>query len=350
MNRNALVDEIVAIAGIPSPTFAESTRLDWIAHRLADSPGHQRRDSMGNVIWWWGDDRPAVLLTAHVDTVFPLSTTIAIARDGDRLVGPGVGDNAAAIAVAIHVVEDLLRTRDIGPGAVAFTVGEEGLGNLRGARQVCEELQPSSVIALEGHGLDSVVADALGSIRARISIDGPGGHAWNDRDRPSAIHALVRIAAETLEHAGARAPVNIGLIDGGLAVNAIAGRAEMVVEKRSSDADELSGFLQFLRTITCDPALALTVDMLGDRPAAMLPRDSPLLATVLAVRNQLGLNDVIEAGSTDANAAMGLGIPGLSLGVSRGRGMHTFKESIDVSSLSLGAKQIELVLIALLSG
>ncbi len=261
-----------------------------------------------------------------------------------------MGDNAAAIAVAIHVVEDLLRTRNIGPGAVAFTVGEEGLGNLRGARRACEELQPLAVIALEGHGLGSVVADALGSIRARVAIDGPGGHAWNDRGCPSAIHAMVHIADETLKHGGVHAPVNIGLIDGGLAVNAIAGQAEMVVEKRSSDADELSEFLQFLRTITCDPKLTLTVEVLGDRPAAMLPRDSPLLAAVLRVRNELGLNDVIEAGSTDANAAMGLGIPGLSLGVSHGRDMHTTNESIDVPSLSLGVRQLELVLIALLSG
>jgi tripeptide aminopeptidase len=347
---NSLVDEIAIIAAIPSPTFHEGARLDWIADRLRDTPGRLQRDAVGNVILHWGDGRPKVLVTAHVDTVFPLSTPIVIEQSGRRLVGPGVGDNAAAIAVAIHVVEALLRTDDVACGALAFTVGEEGLGNLRGARQACEDLTPEAVIALEGHGLETVIADALGSIRARVAISGPGGHAWTDRGHPSAIHTLVQIAAETLQHDGRHAPVNIGLIDGGLAVNAIAGQAEMVLEKRSSNADELLEFVRFLHTIDCDPPLTLTVDILGDRPAATLPRNSRLLRTVLAVRNELGLGNVIEAGSTDANAAMGLGIPGLGLGVSEGRDMHTIHESIDLASLPLGAKQLELVLAALLAG
>ena len=110
------------------------------------------------------------------------------------------------IAVAIHVVENMLEDGDRGSGAVAFTVCEEGLGNLRGARHACASLKPPVVIALEGHGLESVVADALGSIRARIAIDGPGGHAWKDRGRPSAIHALAGIAAQLLQHGDEQAP------------------------------------------------------------------------------------------------------------------------------------------------
>ena len=349
MDQQALIQEIVAIAEIPSPTFGEEARLDWIVKRLERSFGHQRQDAAGNVIWWWGDGRPGVLLTAHVDTVFPLSTSIVIERDGDRLVGPGVGDNAAAIAVAIRVVEDLLRAHDLRPAAVAFTVGEEGLGNLRGARHACAELSPLTVIALEGHGLESVLADAVGSVRARLSINGPGGHAWKDRAQPSAIHALVEIAATILNDSDNGSPINIGVIKGGLAVNAIAGEAELVLEKRSFDAAELSAFVTYLTGLSCDRHLSLTVEILGERPAGTLPRDSPLLTTVLAVRKRLGLEELIESGSTDANAAIGLGIPALGLGVSRGRDMHTTKESIDIDSLALGAKQLELVLTTMLS-
>ena len=349
MNRATLIDDIATIAQIPSPTFAEHERLDWIVRRLAQSPGSARRDDVGNVIWWWGDERPSVLLTAHVDTVFPASTPIAIRREGGRMVGPGVGDNAAAIAVAIHVVEDMLEDGDRGSGAVAFTVGEEGLGNLRGARHACASLQPPAVIALEGHGLESVVADALGSIRARIAIDGPGGHAWKDRGRPSAIHALAGIAAQLLQAGEEQAPVNIGVIQGGLAVNAIAGSAELVVEKRSADADELASFVEYLQALDCDRRLQLTVEILGDRAGGVLPRDSVLLTTVMAVRHELGLQPLIESGSTDANAAMGLGIHALSLGVCHGRDMHTTTESIDIDSLPLGMLQVERVLAALLA-
>ena len=350
VDLNALIDDIALIAAIPSPTFAEDSRLDWIADRLAASPGHQHRDAVGNVIWSWGDAPPRVLLTAHVDTIFPLSTPIVIERHGDRLVGPGVGDNAAAIAVVIHVIEGLLQGQDLDGAAVAFTVGEEGLGNLRGAREVCAALRPSNVIAVEGHGLGSVVADAVGSIRARLSVSGPGGHAWQDRTHPSAVHALVKVAVKVLAQSEPSSPVNIGLINGGLAVNAIASEAELVLEKRSADAATLARFVDHLNALRCDAGVELAVEILGSRPAGSLLRDSALLSTVLAVRRELGLAEHVESGSTDANAAIGLGIPALGLGVSHGSDMHTAQESIDVSSLAIGAQQIAQVLTAMLAG
>ena len=347
IDLEALVEDITTIAAIPSPTFAEEARLDWIAKRLAHSSGRLHRDSVGNVIWSWGEARPSVLLTAHVDTVFPISTPLVIARRGDRLVGPGVGDNAAAIAVVIHVSEELLRGRDLDHVAVAFTVGEEGLGNLRGARVVCSELGPSNVIAVEGHGLESVIADAVGSIRARLAVTGPGGHAWQDRSHASAIHAIVELATETLAEGEDGSPVNIGLISGGLAVNAIAGKAELVLEKRSRDSATLTRFVDYLHGLECDPSLHLDVEILGSRPAGRLSRESALLGTVMTVRRALGLPELVESGSTDANAAIGMGIPALGLGVAYGADMHTAQESIDVRSLVTGAEQLANVLIAI---
>ena len=176
-DSEALLAEISRIALIPSPTFAEEPRLEWLVERLGDAPGECHRDAVGNLIWSWGSERPRLLVTAHVDTVFPTTTPLSVERNGDWLVGPGVGDNAAAIAVTVRVVEHLLHTRNLRAAAVAFTVCEEGLGNLRGARQACSDLEPEAVIAVEGHGLDVIVCDAHGSVRARLTIDGPGGHA-----------------------------------------------------------------------------------------------------------------------------------------------------------------------------
>src|SRR6185312_8078720 len=132
-----------------------------------------------------------------------------------HLVGPGVGDNAAAVAVAIHAVEELLGHGPLEAGAVAFTVGEEGRGNLRGASVLCRSLQPEAFIALEGHGLGEVLVDALGSARARVDASGPGGHSWEDRGTASAVHGLLGLAAEIAELGTEDAPVNIGTIGGG---------------------------------------------------------------------------------------------------------------------------------------
>ena len=145
-----------------------------------------------------------MLLLAHVDTVFSRELRHEPVLESGRLRGPGVGDNAAAVVCAIQVVEQMARERGAEGLAVAFTVCEEGLGNLAGARAVCDELQPEAALALEGHGLLHVAVDAVGSLRARISVDGPGGHSWANRGRPGAIDEVCRIARSLSRPAAAR--------------------------------------------------------------------------------------------------------------------------------------------------
>lgn len=344
----AFGDDLAAAVGelalIPAPTFAEEARLAWVEERLSACAGTVARDRAGNVIWRWGDGPPELLVMAHVDTVFPDGTHLTVRRDGHDLVGPGVGDNAAAVVVAIDVVGRLLQARALAPGAVAFTVGEEGLGNLRGATAACEDLAPRAAIALEGHGLEHVLVDAVGSVRARVTISGPGGHSWVDRGAPSAIHALLALGARLLERSTRAAPVNVGLVSGGRSVNAIADAAELVVELRSLDMDALRDFRPMLAALQVEPPLAVEIELLGARPAGRLAREDPLLETVRTVRAELGLPDVLGDGSTDANAALAAGIPALVVGVARGSAMHTLDERIDVSSLELGRRQLEGIL------
>ena len=146
-----------------------------------------------------------------------------------------------------------------------------------GARQACSDLRPEAVIAVEGHGLESVVADAHGSVRARVSVSGPGGHGWADRGRPSAIHELLRIGTQTVAGGYAESPVNVGLISGGISVNAIAPSAQFTVEKRATDPSELVEFHALLEGLASSPPLELSVEILGERPAGPMPRDHPLL-------------------------------------------------------------------------
>lgn len=195
-------------------------------------------------------------------------------REGEDLLGAGVGDNAAAVAVAINVVEEVLKGGSLAAGAVAFTVCEEGL-----------------------------VADA-----------------------------------------GGRAFVNIGQFTGGRSVNSIADEAELILEARSVEEGQLDEFADDLHRVAVPALLQMTVEPLGRRPSGRLSRDAPLLRLVRDVRAKLGLPDVLEAGSTDANAALARGIPALALGVARGNGMHTLGERIELGSLELGCRQLEEVL------
>ncbi len=334
------LDSLAEFAAIPGPTGAEEERLGWLERRLAGRPGERYRDAAGNLIWRAPGGQSTVLVMAHVDTVFAADTPLVITRDGDDLVGPGIGDNATAVMALTWTLE---RLPAFPPQlAVAFTVGEEGLGNLRGARHVCAELRPEVAVAVEGHGLDEVITEHVGSLRARVTVTGPGGHSWSDRGTPSAIHALVSIA-DQLAGTGA----NVGTIAGGRAVNAIAAHAEMLVELRSLDPSELAGFGRRLDGLRVQPPLALTCEVVGERPAGRIEPGHPLLAAVLGVRQAVGLGDRCSAGSTDANAAAALGIPAVAIGCARGSAMHTVNERIDVRSLSLGCRQLEALLPAL---
>ncbi len=334
-------DEIAALAAVPAPTGAEEARMRWLEQRIAGLPGIRSRDAVGNLIWQFSSDPPELLVMAHVDTVFGADTTLTILRDGDDLVGPGVGDNAAALVAVIWALEAMPHI----PSrlAVAFTVGEEGLGNLRGALHACAELRPAAVIALEGHRLDEVITEHVGSVRAKVTIAGPGGHSWWDRGTPSATHALVELAYRFV-----RDGANVATLRGGDAVNAIAASAEMMVEQRSLDESRLAAFAAQLHGLVLSPPLKLECEILGRRGAGRMAADHPMVAAVGAVRRGLGLPDRSGSGSTDANAAIALGIPALALGCSRGSGMHTLQERIGLESLQLGVRQVGEVIRAVL--
>jgi tripeptide aminopeptidase len=343
-----IVDDIVSLVSIPAPTFSEQARIEWIRDRLADAPGTRVVDDVGNLIWSWGDQAPRLAVMAHVDTVFgkdvPLRTHIV----GGRLHGPGVGDNAAGVAVGISVFEELLETTKLAPGAMVFTVCEEGLGNTRGAAAACAALHPEAVVALEGHGLEFVVVQVVGSLRARVRVAGPGGHSWVDRGQPSAVHALITASAKLLELAKDTSPINIGVVSGGSAVNAIAKDAEMIVEARSLDEDALLEFGETLNAMEVSSPLAISVEIIGRRHARATPESAALLQATKLVRSALDLPDAREPRTTDAAPALDLGIPALSLGVTSGAGMHTEHEWIDISSLQLGREQIRRLVLMLL--
>jgi tripeptide aminopeptidase len=330
--------ELAAFAAVPAPTGAEGPRLAWLEQRLDGAPGVRRRDSAGNLLWGFGEGRPELLVMAHVDTVFDADTELRFERDGDFLVGPGVGDNATAVMATVWALERMTPPSGL---VVAFTVGEEGLGNLRGATQVCGDLSPVRAIAVEGHGLDHVVVEHVGSVRARLAVTGPGGHSWRDRGTPSALHALIGLGNELVAEG-----VNVGRMSGGGAVNAIASAAEMFVELRSLDDAVLSAFEARLGALTVTPPLTLECEIVGRRGAGQISADHPLVRAVLEARRPLGLGDAFGAGSTDANAAAVLGIPAVGIGCANGEGMHTLHERIDLVSLETGVAQLEAVLTA----
>jgi len=354
---------------IPAPPFGEDARATWFLDRFrALGLTRVHRDAAGNALAELtpltpSDTAPCILLSAHLDTVFPPDTPSIPTEDGPRILCPGACDNAAGLT-ALLAIAAALRFANITPPIpilFAANVGEEGEGDLRGMRHLFTSSpyknRIAAAIALEGSGTNAVVTRALGSRRFRLTVTGPGGHSWSDAGTPNPIfilsRALAAISALDLPTTP-RTTLNAGQITGGTSINSIPEQASALLDLRSTDAHQLqlteTELRQTLEASLEQESIPYTLELIGDRPAAALPDDSPLLKTVRAVDRHLTLRTEPRIGSTDANLPLSLDIPAIALGAGgAGGGIHTLQEWYDPTGRETALRRILLTLLDTLS-
>jgi acetylornithine deacetylase/succinyl-diaminopimelate desuccinylase-like protein len=381
-NPKTIMDWQAEMAAIPAPPFGEQARADWLVARFAEA-GLERveTDELGNVLGWLmaaklppESSGPVVVISAHLDTVFPAETSLKPVVDGDRITVPGACDNCAGVAGMLAIAQALVKAKVELPGSLIFigNVGEEGEGDLRGVRHLYQQSALAGRIAahivLDGAGADSAVTQALGSRRYRVTITGPGGHSFTDAGTANPIAALVSalaVVAKMQLPVEPRTTLNLGTISGGTSVNSIPESAQATVEFRSTSADELVRLEVELHRAVEDSVercnakaktagvdgrglLEYQIDTIGDRPAAQLPNDSPLMEALLAVDRHLGLRTEQRLGSTDANIPLSLGVPALSMGAGgEGGGAHTLAEWYSARDRETGLKRVLLLTLAI---
>jgi acetylornithine deacetylase/succinyl-diaminopimelate desuccinylase-like protein len=359
-----ILADALTVCAIAAPTGQEEARAAYVRDRLLQIPDLTASiDAVGNVVAHLpaaahtsvGTMQPATIVAAHLDTVFGAEVELRPYRDGDVLRGPGIGDNALAVATLLALARALAGRRLERALILAATVGEEGLGNLRGARALLAAIPARYLIALEGHGVDHLVTEAVGSVRLAVTYTGPGGHSWGDRGAPSALHALARAVARMGDAVAAALPevsVNVGVFHGGTGVNVIAARAELQLDLRALAPDALRRAEALARTIFAAEAkqqrVTATIEPLGHRPAGSIAQDHALVQAAQQARLLAGL-PAAEArqGSTDANAAYERGVPAVTLGISRGGNTHRTDEYIEVAPVGAGARAALNLLLAL---
>lgn len=353
----ALIKQLCAI---PAPSHHEERRAAFIHDWLAQRGMRSTIDEAKNVLIPMGLDEheDIVVIAAHTDTVFPDMTPMPLREEGDRLYCPGVGDDTANLA-AMLLMASVLKERRPRCG-VLFVANscEEGLGNLKGSREVMRAYgsRVRAFLSLDG-GTDHVVSRAVGSSRYRITARTKGGHSFGDFGERNAIAVLAELisglyAQRLPRKDGAITTYNVGTIAGGTSVNAIAQQAEMLYEFRSNDAACLRAMGEqldvILRAHTPEDA-KLSVELIGERPCAgnvePLAQRSLEEACLGALRRYAGTQPELCAGSTDCNIPLSMGVPSACFGVYRGEGAHTREEWIDVTSLCGGMKAAMSVLL-----
>ena len=339
------------ICEVPAPTGNEQARAQLVASLLRKRGYTPEIDAINNVYTRRGKrgNGPVLLLLAHTDTVFPQATPISIERNADILRGPSIGDNSLSVAAMIStldILDELGRETDADIVAVA-DVGEEGLGNLLGARTAVERYREKlgAVIAIDGK-LGRITHIAVGSKRWRITVRGPGGHSYGAFGTPSAIHGLGRIIAALADLQVPREPkttYNVGIIEGGTSVNTIASRATALLDLRSADVASLDRVADQVRAIVqqrAGPGLQTEIEVLGERPAGERSQSDPLVQLAAEALTWLEIEPKYEASSTDANVPISLNIPAVCIGITQVEQAHTLEEFVHVQPIGNGLAQL----------
>jgi tripeptide aminopeptidase len=368
-HRAWIDDEQARLTEIPAPSFQESERAAAVKVLLSAVGLEVSTDKTGNVVGLLRgeSDKELVILSAHLDTVFPAGTDVSVHRDKSRMTAPGISDNGAGLAALVAVARALHEARIQPRRTILFVadVGEEGEGNLRGMRAIVDAYRDrlKAVIVLDGSSIDHVTTKALASRRVEVVITGPGGHSWSDFGIPNPINALVRGSVRfinTRVPSSPRTTYNLGQIEGGTSVNSIPHEARLKVDLRSEDDDELIRLESALRD--CIAAgirdemetardrskgkLEWKLDLLGSRPGGELASNSPLLATLRAADEAVHNRSRLERASTDANIPLSLGIDAIAIGAGgNGGGAHSLQEWYESDGRETGLQRVLLTLL-----
>ena len=363
------IEDLRLLTEIEAPPFKEQKRAEaFLARMQAVGLADARIDAEGNVVGLrkGSGNGPRLVVSAHLDTVFPSGTDVKVKERDGKLHAPGISDDTRGLAVLLSWIKVLNDNKLQTVGDILFVgnVGEEELGNLRGIKAIFRDhLDVDGMVGIEPVGDGSVLVLGTASHRYEVTFKGPGGHSYAAFGQvPSAIHGMGRAIARI---ADIRTPSNpkttftVGTVGGGTSVNTIAPDARMAVDIRS---DAMDALLQTEKTVLAAieeavaeenrrwnvTSLSASNKLIGDRPGGQTPVASPIVEAAVRSNIQFGHTTRLIGASTDANVPMSLGIPAIVLGAGGTTGgFHALSEWIDVTDAWKGAQSSLVTILAL---
>jgi len=355
------IDDLRMLTEIEAPPFKEHKRAEaFLARMKALGLADAKLDAEGNVVGLrkGTGNGPKLLVSAHLDTVFPAGTDVKVKDLGNgKLAAPGISDDTRGLAVLLSWLKVLNEHNIQTVGDLLFVgnVGEEELGNLRGMKRIfADHLDIDGMVGLEPAPDGSVLILGTGSHRYEVTFKGPGGHSYGAFGQvPSAIHGMGRAIAKIAEVKTPSFPkttFTVGTVSGGTSVNTIAPEAKMAVDIRS---DQMEPLLETEKKILAaiDEAvveenrrwnvstLSVSSKLIGDRPGGKTPPDSVIVEAATRANASFGHKTLLSGASTDANVPMSLGIPAIIVGGGgKTGGFHAMSEWIDVTDAWKGAQ------------
>jgi tripeptide aminopeptidase len=380
-DQERFVRELIALTEIPAPPFKEAARAKAFMtmlqqHGLSDV----EMDGEGNVM---GIRRGAagaatgglVVVSAHLDTVFPEGTDVKVKRNGTRLSAPGVGDDTRALALILAIIRamDAGKLRTESDVLFVGNVGEEGEGDLRGIKFLLHKGKYKDrirqMLVIDGNESNGITRGGVGSKRYRVTFKGPGGHSYSAFGLVNPAYAMAGAIARFSRikvPASPKTTYSIGVVRGGTSINSIPFEVSMDVDMRSVSCTELKKvdetFLSIVREAvaeenaarsTKEGAIQADPKIIGERPCGETPIDAPIVQAAAAAIRAFGLTPEYLVSSTDANIPMSLGIPAITIGRGGpGDRTHSLDEwtDVDPKANSVNVQRVLALLLAVAGG
>lgn len=348
------------LCAIPAPSHHEERRAAFCKRWLEEAGGKSVTiDGAKNVICPWGvtDDKPIVVVMAHMDTVFPDLEPLPFREDESRFYCPGVCDDTAQLAVLMLVARYLMQSHPVPERVGVLFVAnscEEGLGDLKGSRQIIRDYgaRVKEFISVDSAKIDHVCNDAVGSHRYQVTVKTEGGHSFGAFGNRNAIHYLASMiqtlyGVKVPQEGNSRTTYNVGTISGGTSVNTIAQQAQMLYEYRSDSRKCLEKMEKMFASVVeayRTMGIEVLVERVGERPCTgdVDPAAEAALTrrAADAMLRQLGETAKPHSGSTDCNIPLSVGIPAIAIGGCSGQGVHTREEWLELGSLEPGCRYV----------
>lgn len=337
--ESSSIKELIELTEIPAPPFQEQKRAEHFKKMLEDAGIDSIWiDEVGNVIALrkGSGNGKTVLIDAHLDTVFPLETDVTVKLKGDTLYAPGIGDDTRGLSMMLTILKSMNAASIKTESDILFvgTVGEEGLGDLRGIKNIFKAgaKKIDSHIAIDGGDINRVVSSGLGSLRYKVTFNGPGGHSYGAFGLANPHHAMGKAidyfstAASDFVSSGPKTTFNVGRIGGGTSVNSIPFETWIEVDMRSLSPEKLKGIEKILMeqmnralndynsTVKKGPKLSLVFEKIGERPSGVQEDTLPIIQRAAAANEFFNRKALISASSTNSNIPISLGVPSITIG------------------------------------
>ena len=355
-HREALYALLKALCLIPAPSHHEELRAEFCKKWFDENCGEGAYiDEAKNVVLPYGvtDEKKALsVLCAHTDTVFPDTEPMPYEERDGKIFCPGGGDDTASLAVMMLCAKYIFENKVGTENGILFVANscEEGLGNLKGTRQLMKDYEGrvARFVSFDGSSFDRLVDASVGSHRYLVTARTEGGHSFGRFGNRNALAVIAEMigeiyAIEVPKKEGTKTTYNVGTVEGGTSVNTIAQEAKMLCEYRSDDTDCMDYMQAEFSRIFAEAEggeVSVSVKVIGDRPCAkgVDPAEIDRLRCVSAevVEAVLGDAPSFRSSSTDCNIPLSLGIPAICVGVYDGGGQHTREEWVRKASLPQG--------------